>query len=391
MNLNNINLLRDTRIGGLSISAFTTIGEYVMWYQEHGIENKLNEQRPVLNTRSANMIRQRLIEDIKQGAVIPPIVIGFTTGDSIDEINKETATRLIDNHLASATVIDGMQRSCALEVAMEQAPDIKDNTLRIDIWVSNNTVGLIYRMLVLNTGQTPWDVKRQMEVIYKPLIEETRQKITGIVLNDRNDGKRRTNGGEYPSNSIVELFMAFSSRKEQVNNAERIADDFTRLDITQMTGETGFSQLFYDSLELLYKFDVIISRYQKDAEQDGVDGRFENGMDVFTNMPAKVGFMVALSIEVLGRAGSDDRSEEEKNKRMQKIQNQFSQLIDTIAGMNNQQLGDFLQLSLLNERIGQLPVKKIGNAQREFFRKGFSTLIESGFDVDNMIVVWRAY
>lgn len=391
MNLDRIYLLRDTRIGGLSISALTTIGEYVEWFNRYGRDNKLDEQRPQLHTRSANMIRQRMVEDLKTGALIPPLVIGFTTNALLNDITINTANQFVNNNLQSATVIDGMQRSGALEQALEQAPDIAGNILRIDIWVSNNTVGLIYRMLVLNTGQTPWDIKRQMEVIYKPLIEETKRQIPEITINERNDGKRRTNGGEYPASSIVELFIAFSSRKEQVNNADRIADDFTKLDITQMAGEASFSQLFFDSLKLLVAFDIAIARYRDEFGMDGDDQKFMNGMDIFTNMPAKIGFMVALSLQVLGRAGSLERSEEEKQQRIQSIQSQFAELRNRIEQMDNQTLGNFLQLGLLNEMINMLPVKKIGNAQREFFRKGFSTLVESSFAVENLEVVWRAY
>lgn len=391
MNLNSIYLLRDTRIEGLSISALTTIGEYVAWFNHYGKENKLDEQRPQLNTRSANMIRQRMIEDLKSGAVIPPIVIGITTNDPLDKILDDSANLFVNQNLQEATVIDGMQRSGALETALEQAPDIAGNALRIDIWVSNNTVGLIYRMLVLNTGQTPWDVKRQMEVIYKPLIEETKRQIPGIVLNERNDGKRRTKGGEYPASSIVELFIAFSSRKEQVNNADRIADDFTKLDITQMAGEASFSQLFYDSLKLLVTFDIAISRYHDESGMNGDGQKFVNGMDIFTNMPAKIGFMVALSLQILGRVGTTERSEEEKQQRMQMIQRQFDDLRNKVEQMDNYALSTFLQLGLLNEMINMLPVKKIGNSQREFFRRGFTTLVESSFDVENMEVIWRAY
>lgn len=391
MNVSNLYLLRDARIGGLSISALTTVGEYVTWYRNYGKENKLDEQRPLLHTRSANMIRQRLIEDLKTGAVIPPIVIGFTTEERLEEINENNVYQLISQNLNSATVIDGMQRSNALENALEQQPSITVNQIRIDIWVSNNAVGLVYRMLVLNTGQTPWDVRRQMEVIYKPLIKETRRLIPGIVLNERNDGRRRTNGGEYPASSIVELFIAFSSRKEQVNNAERIADDFTRLDITQMAGEACFSTFFYESLRILYEFDVAISSYRDDSSEESNGEKYKNGMDIFTEMPSKIGFMVALSWQILGRAGMPERTEDEKRERMREIQEKFGRLKTRINLMNNPQLGDFLQLGFLNEMLGQLPIKKIGNAQREFYRRGFSTLVESSFEVDNLEVVWRAY
>lgn len=391
MQLDKIFLLRDTRIGGLSISAVTTIGDYVHWYRQYGLENKLDEQRPTIHTRSTNMIRQRLIEDLKTGAVIPPIVIGFTTDADLQYVSEDNAAELIAHHLNAATVIDGMQRSAALEIALDQKPDIAGNQLRVDVWVSNIAIGLIYRMLVLNTGQTPWDVKRQMEVIYKPLIEETRRQIPGIQLNERNDGRRRTNGGEYPASSIVELFIAFSSRKELVNNADRIADDFTRLDITQMAGETGFSQLFFDSLRIMVEFDVVISLYRNENRDENDGAKFVNGMDIFTNMPAKTGFMVALSQEILGRVGAAERSDEEKTHRMQSIQAQFAEFKERLKRMGNRELGEFLQIPLLNEAINSLPVKKIGNAQREFFKKDFSTLVESEFNVDNMEVVWRTY
>ena len=176
-----------------------------------------------------------------------------------------------------------------------------------------------------------------------------------------------------------------------MNNADRIADDFTRLDITQMTGETGFSQLFFDSLRIMVEFDVAISLYRNESGEDGDDAKFVNGMDIFTNMPAKIGFMVALSQEILGRAGAAERTDAEKLRRMQSIQESFAEFKDRLERMGNCELGEFLQIPLLNEAINTLPIKKIGNAQREFFRKDFSTLVESGFAVDNMEVVWRTY
>lgn len=63
MVLSNINLLRDRRINGLSVSAIVATGDYMQWFNDYGEHNKLDEQRPQLNTRSANMIRRRLVED----------------------------------------------------------------------------------------------------------------------------------------------------------------------------------------------------------------------------------------------------------------------------------------------------------------------------------------
>ena len=255
MNLSNINLLRDHRIDGLSVSAIVSTGEYMHWFDNYGEHNKLDEQRPQLNTRSANMIRRRLVEDLKQGAIIPPIVIGLSTEADLNYVKEDNVIDLIQRGLPEATVIDGMQRSGALREALQQNPEITNSPMRVDIWVANGTTELIYRMLVLNTGQTPWDIKRQMEVIYKPLIVEARKRINGIVLNEKYDQKRRRDGGEYPASSIIELLIAFSSRKEIIKASDSVADEFVKLDITDMTGKREFADMFYRTLAMMVSFD----------------------------------------------------------------------------------------------------------------------------------------
>ncbi len=391
MELKSVNLLRDGRINSLSVSALTTIGDYMKWFDTCGEANKLTEQRPQLNTRSANMIRRRLIEDLRQGAVIPPIVIGISTPAALNYISVQNVEKLINDHLEYGTVIDGIQRSVALREAKTLSPGISHNPIRVDFWIANSTTALIYRMLVLNTGQTPWDIKRQMEVIYKPLIIEARQRIEGIVLNEKDDQKRRRTGGEYPASSIIELLIAYSSRKEIVNANDSIADEFTKLDITDMAGKREFSENFYKCLSMMVRFDIAVTRYQQDDGE--VDGRmkFRNGMDLFTQMPAKTGLIAALAQRIVGMAGMPERSQNEQETIISHIESSFSDFITRIDRMDNETLGTFLCYDVLNEMMANLPVKRIGNAQREFFRKGFAALLENNFGVETLELAWRAY
>lgn len=71
--------------------------------------------------------------------------------------------------------------------------------------MSDRTVKLLYRMLVLNTGQVPWNTRRQVEVIFSGLsnsiIAETFSKNPDLedhveILNV-DDGRRRTQAGKY--------------------------------------------------------------------------------------------------------------------------------------------------------------------------------------------------
>lgn len=390
MNFKNLNKQIDHRINGLSISATISIKEYIDWFLNYGLKNKLDDQRPVMKSRSANIIRRRLVEDLKQGAVIPPIVIGFTIENAIDSIKDEELKDILNNNINDATVIDGMQRSNALKEALEGAQNISDNDLRLDIWVTPDAVSLIYRMLVLNTGQIPWDVKRQMEVVYKPLINECKKRITGIVINTKNDTKRRTKGGEYNASDIVELFLAFSSRKEIVNTSERLADDFTRLDVTQMAGSQEYSSVFYESIKLLYQFDLAVSRYLGGIEEGIESDKISNGKGLFTNLPAKVGFVVAFAQYVLGRAGMMKNVADQK-KLLNKITTNFDSFCKKIDGLNKMELHEFLSLDVLNESMRSLSTKRIGDEQRRFFKAGFGAMFDSDCKIDNMEVVWRAY
>lgn len=390
MNLDILNIIHDNRVNGLSISATTTVAEYLEWFNRFGMVNKLDEQRPVMKTRSANMIRKRLVEDLKAGAVIPPIVMGFALDAALKEVTPENAIQILNDHISDATVIDGMQRTEALKEAFDGNPMISSNSLRIDIWITRDAISLIYRMLVLNTGQTPWDVKRQLEVIHKPLIDECRNKVQGIVINVKNDNKRRTRAGEYQASSIVELFLAFSSRKELVNTSDKLADDFIRLDVTEMASIPENAHIFYECINMLYLFDVALARYAGNPD-DKVDGdKFYDGMDIFTNMPAKIGFIVALAQLIMGRAGTE-RSKDMKEAALEKISSKFTKILDKINGLTDDALVDFISIPVLNEAVRSLSIKKIGNEQRKFFLAGFEAMFKCEDDFQDMNIVWRAY
>ena len=283
-----------------------------------------------------------------------------------------------------------MQRSEALRLAYEGNAAIGDNSLRLEIWITPNAISLIYRMLVLNTGQTPWDVKRQMEVVYKPLVEECEHEIHGIVINRKNDNARRRKGGEYLANSVVELFLAFSSKKEIINTADKLADDFTRLDVTKMTSSPERSNIFYKCMSMLYRFDKAVSKYNGADDENNDDDKICSGMDLFTQMPAKIGFIVALAQAILGRAGTD-RSINEQDETLNKILNEFEIFCTKIEAMSNEKLGNFLAFGILNDLLKGLSTKKIGDEQRRFFTVGFEALVRSGFCADDMKLVWRAY
>lgn len=74
MNIRILSKQKDNRSNCVSVLCESTVGEYLDFiqatYQERG---NIAEQRDVLSTKSAITIRYRMVEDIKQGAILPPL------------------------------------------------------------------------------------------------------------------------------------------------------------------------------------------------------------------------------------------------------------------------------------------------------------------------------
>lgn len=389
MEINIISTLKDNRVNCLSVMVEMKVSDYL---EKIDVENKISGQRDVLKTSSAVAIRKRLIEDVKNGAVIPPIVLGLIIDDSIGEIsfNSNEIEELINKNIGgeNLSIIDGMQRTESLRQAVSTNPNINNQNFRVEFWIANNVSSLIYRMLVLNTGQVPWTVRRQIEIIHKPLIKEVVKNVPGIKLSEIDDNTRRTNAGEYQANSIIELYMVYGARKEFVDTKEKLADDFNRLDIINMSGDNEYTKNFFRAIHLLFDFDIAISKYQGNEE---FSSKFKSGKDLFTSMPAKVGFIVSIARAVVGRPGGTERNHSEQEQRMINLTSQMSSLIQKINLKEGAELDEFMSFVTLNEKIQSLPTQRIGDAERDFFVKAFSSLVESKFEVTTLNEAWMAY
>ncbi len=213
--------------------------------------------------------------------------------------------------------------------------------------------------------------------------------MPGIVLNQIDDNARRKSAGEYPANSIVELYMVYGARKEYIDTKEKLADDFNRLDIINLSSNVAYTDHFYKAIKLLFDFDNAISKFQPEITDARI--KFSYGKDLFTSMPAKVGFIVSIAKYVIGRPGGIERSEEEQEKRINDMAEHCKLLIDKISALNGDALVDFISFDILNEKVRSLPTQKIGDAERDFFVKAFSALIDAKFDISSLNEAWLAY
>lgn len=390
--------LFDARVQCWSILTTMTIEHYLQLVADaYSARGGLQYQREILKTTSGKRIRARMISDIKEGTVLPPVVLGVVIGQAeFDEIGnlsqQDTEARIGNEWSNHVSIIDGMQRTTALMEAFEQRPELRDHIVRVECWLASKTDSLIYRMLVLNTGQVPWNLKRQLQVVYAPLVEELKQNVSFERLLNVDAKERRTKGGEFRPDSMIEAYLAFGLRRTEIDTQESLAEEFSRLDMAEAISTQKYAQYFYPVVQMMVDLDRAFARLDEPEESQDSDGspmKFQIGRNIFDSQPARIGFVVAFALTILGRLGND-RTSTESDAFLETIKTQANALVQRLHSLPNEGLRHFLGLEVLSERLVGQKRSAIGRYERSFFETAFKVLIEEKLEVPTLEVCWRA-
>jgi hypothetical protein len=326
--------------------------------------------------------------DLRLGAVLPAVVLGILVPKSelgkIEDRNDEQLKKMLERLTGdSISIIDGMQRTTVL---LAEREELKGRELRVELWVSDQSTSLTYRMLILNTGQLPWNLRRQIEVINASLISEIVKALEdeSVSIYGIDDKRRRFNAGDYQANDVVEMYIAFGLRKPHVDKESVLVDQFSRLDMIEAVSGGEFLSQFVMVFSQLVALDRVFAR----VDDTGVSGRFDKGRKLFDGQPACVGFVAAAAQKVFGRPGAD-REKSGRGKALRQIQAKCSRLVEKLARINVEDLSRFLDFDTLNEVLSKSG-GRIGDFERNLFTEAFRLLLEEGEELPSMTACWRA-
>lgn len=383
----------DMRSECLSILTTMQLKEYKsIVYPSFSQGGNLDGQRNVIKRSSvASKIRKRMNDDFIAGAIFPHVVIGVLV--SSEEFCRVKADSNLFNPNSfqsdSISVIDGMQRS---NIYFTNFDKHEERDIRVEFWVSDKTVKLLYRMLVLNTGQVPWNTRRQIEVIFsslsKTIIENTVSQNPDlkdhIEIISVDDGKRRTQAGKYHKSTMIELYLGFNTRKVKVDVNDELADEFQRFDMMESIDRDFSFDIFVNVFSNLCKLDIVFSNCNSTAE----DGQFKEGKDIFSSVPACLGFTVACAEYIMGKIPVE-RTDEVKKEKIQKLSDQINKATSIIE---KNYCSDFLALESLNDVVAQLPKNRIGDEMRNYFKQVFSEFLKYDEidEISSMEAFWRS-
>ncbi|TAK58383.1 MAG: hypothetical protein EPO24_08480 [Bacteroidetes bacterium] len=320
-----------------------------------------------------------LKDDIKTGCVIPSIVLAIFPTDK-EDTEDFNVTNLLQIRTAGKNllILDGLQRTYTIfDLLSEVQSDpeiyskVKSLPLRIEVYSGISKVGVLYRMLTLNTGQNPMSTRHQVEMLYS----DYKTGFDGLVFITEAQDRVPSGNNEFRFSDILDGFLSYITgdylpieREDLVNtikNLETLTKDDKKKDLFKHLIKTYNSlREHLDSQSISWQFDDAIS-LKKRAFARSVN-------ELFSKVQTMAGFGAALHFLI----------ENELINDLGEINN----LIPTILGHN---IKDSLNIMITHLDDIQVSAKKIGNEQRMYFyyfiRSLFNKSNEGYLDVEKAV------
>ena len=246
----NVLKIHDGRINSDNYLFEMTIGEYYDLVKGRLTDNEYQRRR----VRNSSSIYGLLKDDLLKGCVIPPIVLAYS-----GKVLEDDFLGCLKNAEDSLVILDGLQRSYTIKEIVNsytngEYSNLKvnplDNIIRVELYVGINKLGILYRMLTLNTGQTQMTARHQIEIIYSDYKKKC--DIEGIIMISEADDKVPSKLGEYKFRDVVDGFTSYLQQDYLPLDRMDILANVQNL--KRLSENTEDEDLFYAFIDSYNKF-----------------------------------------------------------------------------------------------------------------------------------------
>lgn len=337
-----------------------TLGQYSVIAKDILSNNDLQRKR----IKTANKSYSLLKEDIKVGCVIPPIVLAiFPNAVNEESFDKDNLLQKISEAGKDLLILDGLQRTYTildligeLSENQELLNKVTKMPLRVEVYTGISKVGVLYRMLTLNTGQSPMSTRHQVEMLYS----DYKDGFDNLTFISEAENRIPTGDNEFRFNDIIDGFISYLTGDylpldrddlvKIIKNLEALTKDDTKKDL--------FKQLITAYNKLRIRISTMSNQWEYEDIGDIKRKAFgKNANEILSKVQAIAGFGAALNFVI-------------ENKLVEDI-DAISNLIDEIEEI---QINDALNQMVKNLDDIQINAKKIGNEQRMYFYYFFRNL-----------------
>ncbi|NVK73206.1 MAG: hypothetical protein HWE24_06985 [Oceanospirillaceae bacterium] len=361
--------LYDSRINAKNLLVEMSIGEYEKLVSGAMDRNEFQRKR----IRSSKTVYALLKEDLLKHCVIPPIVLALTRKLEFDADKEGNFEDELSNCKDSLLILDGLQRTYTIfdllrelrtESREEELNSVLNSNIRVEVYIGLNRLGILYRMLTLNTGQTPMSLRQQIEMLY---LDYLKTEIDGVTLVRESDNQNASSENQYSFKDIVEGFNSYLDRDELPLDKGDIMENIRSLE--KLSRENQDINLFEEFVKLL---NLMVGKLNNLCGKAEVSEQFleergtpfgKNVLKVVKRVQSLSGFGAAvgklIDFEAFGSLSEITRA------------------VDDIKISDPEEFLEEMNLSLLWLKQNS---KKIGNAQRSFFAFFYRDLLNKESD-----------
>lgn len=371
MTMKLINRIYDNRIKALNCLIEIDLEEYYNLSSDILRHNQFQRRR----VKSSSTVYSLLKKDILGGCVIPPIVLAHSKIEDIKNLSNkkdEEIVTVLEKNIDKLVILDGLQRTYTIKDLYEELLEkndkasllkIKNQKLRIEIYLGIDKIGILYRMLTLNTGQTPMSIRHQIEILYSDYIAYP---IDGITFITETDEKPIKNINEYNFKDIVEGFNSYLDRDYLTIDRFDILHNIKSLE--KLSKENQSADLFNDYVKTYHQLSLYINdklldwKYDIDADRENsinnqpfiksIDKLFSKSQ-VMTGFGSAIGKLIDL-----------------------KLLSSIIDVSDLIKDIVIEDSDIFMDKLIYNLDIIRKDAKKIGNDQRMYFHFIFREIFD---------------
>ncbi|MBM6499263.1 hypothetical protein [Flavobacterium macrobrachii] len=303
----------------------------------------------------------RLKSDFKNGALLPGITLAveFTQVDKyLELIEKDEFDEITSmlNNKEEIYILDGLQRTYIINDINEEKEPINENQkLLLELWFEKEINHLIYRLIVLNSGQKPMSMRHQVELLFMTLKNSLTKDIDGLELYLEKDGQIRSKARKFAFDRIVNAYYSFLTKSPETDRDNLVVKKLNEDDILSST-ETELNENYVSFKKYLIKY------CELDTELFRVYGGI-NELSSYKNWLSEENTMKAFFAAV-SKFKIDD-------KRESRMDNALDKLIKTFKDENTSR--DIINFEQFNSIKSGIDSKKsnVGVALRKTIMDGF--------------------
>lgn len=208
--------------------------------------NKFEAQRKLQDKK----FYRRLLKDIVEGCIMPPITIAFIDKDENDLSEVSNFQKFVNDNLDKAYILDGMQRLNTLKSASEEENFNNDRVAYVNIIIASNQDKLLYRMITLNNGQKPMTPRHQIEILTAEMFDF--EKLKNISVQTEKERAEKVIRGSFNLGDISRGYLAFLTNNVNNENNKIIDEKMDEILVSRvLDARDSYNDLKFQKILLL--------------------------------------------------------------------------------------------------------------------------------------------